>query len=92
MLTIGQYLQPTEYHLPVLRHVHPDGFAVFEQAHAAGVQLELLRIVMAQPAEPDTLADEHAVEGIERAAEKQSFVRGKPGAGQGIERLEQDYV
>jgi lipoyl synthase len=32
MLTIGQYLQPTEHHLPVLRYVHPDGFAAFEQA------------------------------------------------------------
>jgi len=26
MLTIGQYLQPTASHLPVLRYVHPDGF------------------------------------------------------------------
>jgi len=32
MLTIGQYLQPTAHHLPVLRYVHPDGFAQFEQA------------------------------------------------------------
>ncbi len=32
MLTIGQYLQPTAHHLPVLRYVHPDAFAVFEQA------------------------------------------------------------
>jgi lipoic acid synthetase len=32
MLTIGQYLQPTAHHLPVLRYVHPDGFAVFEQS------------------------------------------------------------
>ncbi|MDP2640216.1 MAG: lipoyl synthase [Betaproteobacteria bacterium] len=32
MLTMGQYLQPTAHHLPVLRYVHPDGFAVFEQA------------------------------------------------------------
>ncbi len=31
MLTIGQYLQPTAHHLPVLRYVHPDGFAVFER-------------------------------------------------------------
>src|SRR5713226_5127588 len=27
MLTIGQYLQPTPSHLPVLRYVHPDTFA-----------------------------------------------------------------
>jgi lipoyl synthase len=32
MLTIGQYLQPTAHHLPVLRYVHPDGFAEFERA------------------------------------------------------------
>ena len=31
MLTIGQYLQPTQGHLPVLRYVHPDDFAMFER-------------------------------------------------------------
>ncbi|HVN33890.1 MAG TPA: lipoyl synthase [Casimicrobiaceae bacterium] len=31
MLTIGQYLQPTRDHLPVLRYVHPDQFAAFER-------------------------------------------------------------
>jgi lipoic acid synthetase len=37
MLTIGQYLQPTVSHLPVLRYVHPDGFAMFErEAYALG--------------------------------------------------------
>ena len=37
MLTIGQYLQPTRGHLPVLRYVHPDQFAAFErEAHAMG--------------------------------------------------------
>ncbi len=42
MLTIGQYLQPTRDHLPVLRYVHPDTFSMFESeavamgfAHAA---------------------------------------------------------
>ena len=42
MLTIGQYLQPSEHHLPVRRYVHPDTFARFEReadamgfAHAA---------------------------------------------------------
>ena len=29
MLTIGQYLQPSTGHLPVLRYVHPDTFAMF---------------------------------------------------------------
>ena len=32
MLTIGQYLQPSIGHLPVMRYVTPQGFKVFEQA------------------------------------------------------------
>ena len=32
MLTIGQYLQPGPHHLPVMRYVTPDQFAVFQQA------------------------------------------------------------
>jgi lipoic acid synthetase len=37
MLTIGQYLQPSAHHLPVLRYVHPDTFALFErEAYALG--------------------------------------------------------
>ncbi|MBA2690303.1 MAG: lipoyl synthase [Burkholderiales bacterium] len=42
MLTLGQYLQPSPHHLPVLRFVHPDRFKWFEEqamkmgfAHAA---------------------------------------------------------
>jgi lipoic acid synthetase len=35
MLTIGQYLQPSLHHLPVLRYVHPDTFAMFEREAAA---------------------------------------------------------
>ena len=31
MLTIGQYLAPSNHHLPVLRYVHPDTFKEFEQ-------------------------------------------------------------
>ncbi|CAG9933583.1 lipoyl synthase [Candidatus Nitrotoga arctica] len=32
MLTLGQYLQPSDSHLPVLRYVHPDTFKMFEQS------------------------------------------------------------
>ena len=32
MLTLGQYLQPSAGHLPVLRYAHPDTFTMFEQA------------------------------------------------------------
>ena len=39
MLTIGQYLQPSQHHLPVLRYVHPDTFKMFEeQAYGMGFQ------------------------------------------------------
>ncbi|MGC3962745.1 MAG: lipoyl synthase [Rhodocyclaceae bacterium] len=31
MLTIGQYLQPSGGHLPVLRYVHPDTFKMYEE-------------------------------------------------------------
>ena len=32
MLTVGQYLQPSGHHLPVLRYAHPDAFTRFERA------------------------------------------------------------
>jgi hypothetical protein len=32
MLTIGQYLAPSNSHLPVRRYVHPDQFKMFEEA------------------------------------------------------------
>ena len=35
MLTIGQYLQPTAHHLPVLRYVEPARFERFEAAAKA---------------------------------------------------------
>ncbi|HKW56266.1 MAG TPA: lipoyl synthase [Candidatus Acidoferrum sp.] len=31
ILTLGQYLQPTKEHLPVVRYVHPDEFAEFKK-------------------------------------------------------------
>jgi lipoyl synthase len=31
MLTLGQYLQPTREHLPVVRYVHPDEFADYKR-------------------------------------------------------------
>ena len=35
MLTIGQYLAPSSHHLPVLRYVHPDTFALYAREAAA---------------------------------------------------------
>jgi lipoic acid synthetase len=31
VLTLGQYLRPTEFHLPVERYVHPDEFASYRE-------------------------------------------------------------
>ena len=37
MLTVGQYLAPSNHHLPVQRYVHPDTFKIFEtEAKAMG--------------------------------------------------------
>ena len=37
ILTLGQYLQPTQRHLPVDRWVHPDEFAAYRyEARALG--------------------------------------------------------
>lgn len=37
MLTIGQYLQPSDHHLPVMRYAHPDVFSMLErEAQAMG--------------------------------------------------------
>jgi len=30
ILTLGQYLQPTKEHLPIVRYLHPDEFAEFK--------------------------------------------------------------
>jgi lipoic acid synthetase len=32
VLTVGQYLRPTEDHLPIVRYWHPDEFKELEQA------------------------------------------------------------
>jgi len=39
VLTVGQYLRPTERHLPVVRYWHPEEFAALEQA-ALGLGFE----------------------------------------------------
>lgn len=31
VVTLGQYLQPSQKHLPVVRFVHPDEFAFFRE-------------------------------------------------------------
>jgi len=41
ILTLGQYLQPTAEHLPVVRYVHPDEFAEFK---TAGLEMGLRHV------------------------------------------------
>ncbi len=39
VMTIGQYLQPTKMHLPVVEYVHPDVFAYYKQVgEAKGIE------------------------------------------------------
>ena len=39
VLTVGQYLRPTERHLPIVRYWHPDEFAALErEAYALGFE------------------------------------------------------
>jgi lipoic acid synthetase len=39
VITVGQYLRPTERHLPIVRYWHPDEFAALEhEAYAMGFE------------------------------------------------------
>ncbi len=63
ILTLGQYLQPTPKHLPVLRWVHPDEFAELRQA-------ALDRGFKHCEAGPLVRSSYHAWEQLENAREK----------------------
>jgi lipoic acid synthetase len=59
MLTIGQYLQPTTGHLPVLRYVHPDVFKLFEhEAYAMGFRHAAVGALVRSSYHADQQADE----------------------------------
>jgi lipoic acid synthetase len=59
MLTIGQYLQPTAGHLPVLRYVHPDAFARLEhEARAMGFRHAAVGALVRSSYHADRQADE----------------------------------
>ena len=51
VLTVGQYLRPTENHLPVVRYWHPDEFAALERA----ARDDRLRVGRLRPAGPQLL-------------------------------------
>jgi lipoic acid synthetase len=59
MLTIGQYLQPSPQHLPVLRYVHPDAFAHFErEAYAMGFRHAAVGALVRSSYHADAQAEE----------------------------------
>ncbi len=59
MITIGQYLQPSKNHLPVLRYVHPDAFAAFEaDAYAMGFRHAAIGALVRSSYHADKQAEE----------------------------------
>jgi lipoic acid synthetase len=61
VLTVGQYLRPTENHLPVVRYWHPDEFAQLErEAYALGFE--------SVAAGPLVRSSYHAEQTLERAS------------------------
>ena len=57
MLTLGQYLQPSDGHLPVLRYAPPDIFKMFEQA---AVEMGFLHAACGPMVRSSYFADEQA--------------------------------
>jgi len=49
ILTLGQYLQPTREHLPIVRYLHPDEFAEFKIASGP---LEESKLIVTGPLFP----------------------------------------
>jgi lipoic acid synthetase len=56
IITVGQYLRPTERHLPVVRYWHPDEFAAVE---AAGMALGFDHVAAGPLVRSSYHADEH---------------------------------
>ncbi len=56
VLTVGQYLRPTEHHLPVVRYWHPDEFAALE---AAAYELGFAHVAAGPLVRSSYHADQH---------------------------------
>ncbi len=69
MLTLGQYLQPSEHHLPVRRYVHPDTFAMFEhEANAMGFAHAAVGAMVRSSYHADQQAHDAGVAGVAAGA------------------------
>jgi lipoic acid synthetase len=70
MLTIGQYLQPTTGHLPVLRYVHPDVFTMFgREAYAMGFRHAAVGALVRSSYHADQQAEEVLAEAAPTSGE-----------------------
>jgi lipoic acid synthetase len=56
VLTVGQYLRPTENHLPIVRYWHPDEFTALE---AAAYELGFEHVAAGPLVRSSYHADEH---------------------------------
>jgi lipoyl synthase len=65
VLTVGQYLRPTEQHLPVVRYWHPDEFSELERA---AYELGFESVASGPLVRSSYHADESAREVLERRA------------------------
>lgn len=59
MLTIGQYLQPSNYHMPVKRYVTPEQFKEYERV---GLEMGFTHVASGPLVRSSYFADEHAQE------------------------------
>ncbi len=64
VVTIGQYLQPTKKHLPVVRFVHPDEFAAFREI---GYQLGLDYVESGPLVRSSYHSEKHVIPGYGRS-------------------------
>ena len=63
VVTLGQYLQPTKKHLPVLRFVHPDEFAEYREI---GYQLGLDYVESGPLVRSSYHSEKHVIPGLGR--------------------------
>lgn len=65
MLTVGQYLQPSEHHLPVRAYVHPDTFKMYEEeAYKMGFTHAAVGAMVRSSYHADQQAHDAGVEGV----------------------------
>ena len=71
LLTLGQYLQPTPKHLPVIEYVHPDRFEAYKKI---GTELGF-RAVFSGPFVRSSYMAENLLKAARESKELAGFVR-----------------